>query len=198
MSREDRPKVALTGGIGSGKSYVAKRMAAHGISVYDCDRAAKRLMNTSPRIREELTALVGNDAYLDDKLNKAAIARFIMTSEENTQWVNAVVHPAVAEDFYASGLDWLESAILFESGFVRYVDVAVCVVAPLEMRIKRVMERDGITREQTLEWMARQWPQEEVARRADFVIVNDGVLDIDEQITLVLIAVGKWKGHRKQ
>lgn len=186
------PKVALTGGIGSGKSYVAQRLKAHGITVYDCDRAAKRLMRTSPRIREELTALVGPDAYLDGCLNKAAIARFLMVSEENTQRVNAVVHPAVAEDFYATGLDWLESAILFESGFVRYVDVAVCVTAPLETRIERVMARDGISREQTLGWMARQWPQEEVVRRSNYEIVNDGVADIDEQISRVLLELNNW------
>ena len=190
--RNGGPKVALTGGIGSGKSFVAKRLLAHGVSVYDCDSAAKRLMNSSPLIRERLTALVGPDTYVDGRLNKAAVARFLMLSEENTQRVNGVVHPAVAEDFYASGLDWLESAILFESGFVRYVDVAVCVTAPLETRIGRVMRRDGISREQTLGWMARQWPQEEVARRSDFEIVNDGVLDIDEQIARVLTALSHW------
>ncbi len=189
----ERPKVALTGGIGSGKSFVAQRLQAHGVTVYDCDSAAKRLMNSSERIRTELTALVGADAYVDGKLNKAAIARFLMCSEENTQRVNAVVHPAVAEDFYSTGLDWLESAILFESGFVKYVDVAVCVTAPLEARIERVMRRDGISREQTLGWMARQWPQEEVARKADFEIVNDGVCDIDEQISKVLTALRNWR-----
>ena len=190
---DDRPKVALTGGIGSGKSYVAKRLEAHGVHVFDCDKSAKRLMNSSPKIKEELTALVGSDAYVDGVLNKAAIARYIMSSEENVQRVNAVVHPAVAEDFHASGLEWLESAILFESGFVRYVDVAVCVTAPLPTRIARVMHRDGISREQTLEWMSKQWPQEEVARRADFIIVNDGCQDVDEQITRVLMALEKWK-----
>jgi dephospho-CoA kinase len=73
------------------------------------------------------------------------------------------------------------------------VDVAVCVTAPLPTRIARVMHRDGISREQTLEWMSRQWPQEEVARRADFIIVNDGCQDVDEQITRVLMALEKWK-----
>lgn len=193
MRNESRPKVALTGGIGSGKSFVAKRLLAHGVKVFDCDLSAKRLMNTSEQIINGLTALVGNDAYSDGRLNKAAIARFLLISEENTQKVNAIVHPAVAEDFYASGLDWLESAILFESGFVKYVDVAVCVTAPLEMRISRVMQRDGISREQTLAWINRQWPQEEVARRADFEIVNDGWLDIDEQIARVLTALQSWK-----
>lgn len=193
MTTDGRPKVALTGGIGSGKSYVAKRLLAHGITVYDCDRAAKRLMNSSLLIKRQLTALVGDDAYVDHRLNKAAIARFLMLSEENTQKVNAIVHPAVAEDFYSTGLNWLESAILFESGFVRYVDVSVCVTAPLETRIARVMQRDGINREQTLGWMARQWPQDEVLRRADFEIVNDGVSDVDEQITRVLMALQHWK-----
>ena len=180
------PKVALTGGIGSGKSFVAQRLKAHGITVYDCDRAAKRLMHTSPRIREELTALVGPDAYLDGCLNKAAIARFLMASEENTQRVNAVVHPAVAEDFYATGLDWLESAIMFESGINQLMDVVIAVVAPKEVRIQRVMDRDHISREKVLEWMSRQYPQREVIQRANFVLVNDGKANIEHQLNKII------------
>ena len=175
-------KVAVTGGIGSGKSHVCKRLEARGIDVFECDASAKRIMREDPDIRRRLVALVGSDAYVGGKLNKAAIARFIMEREGNVEKVNGIVHPAVADDFLASGKKWMECAILFESGFQKYVDTVVCVTAPFETRIRRIVERDGITREKAMEWMARQWPQEQVARRCHFIIVNDGIEDIDRQI----------------
>ena len=109
-------KVGITGGIGSGKSYVCKRLEARGYKVYDCDSAAKRLIRTSTEIKERLTALIGPETYKDDQLNKAAVAQFLLASEENAKAVDAIVHPAVFKDFEKSGLRWMESAILYESG----------------------------------------------------------------------------------
>lgn len=183
-------KVAITGGIGSGKSLVSGKLRDLGVDVYDCDAAAKRLMRTSLPLMDGLVKLVGEDAYIDGKLNKAAIARYMMASEENTRNVNQLIHPAVGRDFIFSGMQWMECAILFESGFQKYVDVVVCVTAPRETRIKRVMERDGIPREKVLEWMAKQLPQHSVAKRSDFVIVNDGKTDVDKQISQMLAFVG--------
>ena len=179
-------KIGITGGIGSGKSYVCRRLEARGFKVYDCDSAAKRLIRTSPDIQERLTALIGPETYIDGTLNKAAVARFLLVSEENAKAVDAIVHPAVFQDFQQSGLSWMESAILFESGAYRLVDKSIVVTAPEEVRIQRVMQRDGITREKVLEWMNRQLPQEEVRRRADFEIVNDGIADIDKQIDEII------------
>jgi dephospho-CoA kinase len=172
-------KTGITGGIGSGKSYVCKLLAQRGIEVYDCDAAAKRLIRTSPRLRQQLKALIGS-------LDKAAISRFLLASEENQQAVNAIVHPAVFQDFEESGMMWMESAILFESGADKLVDRVVVVTAPEEIRIERVMQRDGITREKALQWIARQWPQEQVKARADFEIVNDGHADLNSQIERLL------------
>ena len=168
-------KVGITGGIGSGKSYVCQRLEKHGISVYDCDAAAKRLIRTSPDLRQQIISLVGS-------LDKAAMSRFLLASEANQQAMNAIIHPAVFRDFKASGIDWMESAILFESGARKLVDKAVVVTAPLEIRIQRVMLRDGITREKALQWVSCQWSQEEVKAHADYEIVNDGQADIDSQI----------------
>lgn len=179
-------KVGIAGGIGSGKSYVARRLAKHGIEVYDCDAAAKRLMHASAELRRQLTELIGPDTYQSGLLNKAAVSRFLLASEENAQAINAVVHPAVFADFQQSGMQWLESAIMYESGADRYVDRVVVVTAPEEVRLQRIMQRDGITREQAMEWMRRQWPQEEVRRRADYEIVNDGQTDIDRQLNIIL------------
>ena len=189
-------KIGITGGIGSGKSYVCQRLIARGYEVYDCDSAAKRLMRSSPEIRQQLTALIGPDTYLEVKgergevreytLNKKKVAEFLLVSEDNAKAIDAIVHPAVFCDFEASGMKWMESAILYESGAYRLVDKTIVVTAPEEVRIQRVMQRDGISREKVLEWMARQLPQEEVRRRADFEIVNDGEANIEQQLNKIL------------
>ena len=189
-------KIGITGGIGSGKSYVCQRLIARGYEVYDCDSAAKRLMRSSPEIRQQLTSLIGPDTYLEVKgergevreytLNKKKVAEFLLVSEDNAKAIDAIVHPAVFCDFEASGLKWMESAILYESGAYRLVDKTIVVTAPEEVRIQRVMQRDGISREKVLEWMARQLPQEEVRRRADFEIINDGEANIEQQLNKIL------------
>jgi dephospho-CoA kinase len=115
-------------------------------------------------------------------LNKAAVARFLLDSQSNAKAIDDIVHPAVFRDSQESGSEWMESAIMYESGIYRLVDRVIVVTAPLEVRIQRVMKRDGITREKVLEWMQRQWPQDEVRRRADYEIINDGQADIDAQI----------------
>lgn len=188
-------KTGITGGIGSGKSYVCRLLAERGIQVYDCDSAAKRLMRESAELRTRLTDLIGPDTYqrgADPQghdcwmLNKAAVAKFLLASEQNAHAIDAIVHPAVFRDFEESGLQWMESAILFESGINRLVDRVIVVTAPLEVRISRIMQRDGISHEKALEWIGRQWPQEEVCRRADFQIVNDGCADLEQQIESII------------
>lgn len=175
-------KIGITGGIGSGKSYVCKKLAARGINVYDCDSAAKRIMRESDNIRMALTKLIGSNAYIDGKPNKAALATFLLASENNAHAIDNIVHPAVAKDFESSGMEWMECAIMYESGFDRLVDCVVAVTAPEEVRIERIMKRDGITREKAKEWMSRQWNQEKVRARACYEITNDGIRDIDAQI----------------
>lgn len=178
-------KIAITGGIGSGKSYVCRMLERRGIMVYDCDAAAKRLMRTSAELRRRLKALVGERVYsADGRLQKRVLAEFLLASEANKQALNDVVHPAVAADYIASGMTWLESAILFESGFDRRVkfDLVVCVTAPRDIRISRIMSRDNITAEKAAEWIDAQMPQEKVAHMSGFRIVNDGTADIESQI----------------
>lgn len=157
-------KLAITGGIGSGKSYVARQMTLLlGIPVYDSDSNAKRLNEKSSLIRQGLTALVGPDVYLSDgHLNKPLLASFIFANEENARKVNALIHPVVKEDF----LKWadeqnspvvaIETALLAESGIDLVVDKIIRVDAPLETRIQRAMKRDGATREQILARISRQ------------------------------------------
>lgn len=180
---------AITGGIGSGKSYVCRILESRGISVYDCDAAAKRLMRTSEKLQQELRQLVGQDVFTSDgQLQKRVLADFLLASEANKLALNDVIHPAVAEDFLSSGMTWLESAILFESGFDRRIrfDRVVCVSAPRDVRIQRIMRRDNISAAKAAEWIDTQMAQEEVERRSHFVIVNDGKSDIEQQVDNML------------
>ena len=180
-------KIGITGGIGSGKSFVCRLLSKYGIQVYDCDQAAKRLMRTSPLLKEQLTQLIGPEAYdTSGQLNKAAIAHYLLDSQEHTLAINAIVHPAVFRDFEESGLNWMESAILFESGINRLVDRVIVVTAPEQVRISRIIQRDGITPEKAKEWISCQWPQEEVRKRADYEIVNDGLTDLNQQIENII------------
>lgn len=179
-------KIAITGGIGSGKSYVCRLLEEKGIRIYDCDSAAKRLMRTDSLLQQQLTGLIGPDTYMDGVLNKAAVASFLLQSKANAHAIDAIVHPAVERDFRQSGYQWMECAILFESGFHRLVDRVVVVTAPQQVRLQRVMARDHISREKALQWMQQQLPQEEVVRRAHYCISNDGIEPLEPQMQRLL------------
>lgn len=181
-------KIAITGGIGSGKSFVCRCLETRGINVYDCDAAAKHLMRTSRELQHQLNALLGKDIFFGGELSKAELAKFILSSPINARAVNDIVHPAVAFDFENSGNDWLESAILFESEFINRVsiDKIVYVAAPKELRLSRIMWRDGIDREKAQAWINRQMPQSEVMKRSDYTIFNDGEHDVEAQVKQLL------------
>lgn len=188
--------IGITGGIGCGKSYVSAKMRLRGIPVYDSDTRAKLITATNPVIKMELTRLVGPTLYCPcgcGVLQKEVLAKFIFGNPDNLAKVNAIIHPRVKEDFRQwadaqKGKDFciLESAILFESGFDGEVDFKVCVDAPLELRIRRCMERDKTTREAVVERINNQMDQAEKCSKADFVIVNDGVQALEPQIDALL------------
>ncbi|MBR0525871.1 MAG: dephospho-CoA kinase [Prevotella sp.] len=192
-----RQLIAITGGIGSGKSYVCQLLEKHGIKVYDCDAAAKRLMRTSATLRQQLRQLVGPQVYRGCILQKRVLAEFLLASEANKQAVNEIVHPAVALDFIESDYQWLESAILFDSGFHRRVPFSfvVCVSAPEDVRVQRIMARDGISEAKALEWIHRQMPQEQVEAQSDFVIVNDGVAPLEPQVDKLIHQLDSLPQH---
>ena len=180
--------IAITGGIGSGKSYVCQILAMRGIKVYDCDAHAKLLMRTSIQLQKNLKLLVREHVYKEGVLQKAVLADYLLRADAHVQAVNNIIHPAVARDFEQSGMSWIESAILFDSRFYErtHIDKVVCVTAPIEVRIQRVMKRDAISREKTLDWINRQLPQEEVLKRSDYEIINDGIQSLDQQIDFLL------------
>lgn len=190
-------QVAVTGGIGSGKSYVCRLIERRGIHVYDCDSAAKRIMASSDEIKAALCRVVGDDVLSEGRIDKAVLASYLLKSEKNAQQINRIVHPAVAEDFISSGYSWMECAILFSSGFDKLVDKVVCVTAPLEVRVDRIVRRDNISRDNALEWIGRQMPQEEVKTLSDYEIVNDGVMDVDIQIDKILASISGFDADCK-
>ncbi|MBO5933793.1 MAG: dephospho-CoA kinase [Bacteroidaceae bacterium] len=182
-------RIGLTGGIGCGKSYVAKLLNKRGVPVYDSDTEAKQLSNTSKNIRDGLMSLTGiENLYADGVLNRRLLAEFLFASKENARNVEKIIHPAVKADFarWAENQNALfcviESAILIESGFTDTVDCVVVVDAPLDLRISRCVERDSTTKEKVLERISAQMSQEEKCRIADFVIFNDNVSDLEKQI----------------
>lgn len=188
--------IAITGGIGSGKSVVARLLRVMGYTVYDCDARAKHVMTADAQLRHELTALFGPDTYTSDAqggavLNRPYLSAQIFGDAERLAQMNACVHPAVARDLLqqaaklsAEATFFFESAILFESGFDRLVppDAVWTVSAPLEVRIARAMQRDGATRQQVLARIASQLPQDEKERRATVVICNDDRQSVIQQV----------------
>lgn len=173
--------MAITGGIGSGKSTVCKALSAlSGAPIYDSDERAKFLMNNDPWIRSQITSLFGPEAYSPEGLNKPHIATQAFSNPQILEQLNAIVHPKVVADFevWADGCEEeyviLESALLFTSPLAGHYDLSVVVDAPLEMRISRCVARDGVTPEQVARRIANQMPAEEMKQKADVVIEADG------------------------
>jgi len=172
--------IGVTGGIGSGKTTVCKLFKTLGIPIYDADEAAKRLMTTNKKVIQSIKNLLGENAYEDEgQLNKAYIAQEIFPDKEKLKKLNEIVHPATIED----SVEWSkkqkapyvlkESALLFETRAFHFVDKAIGVYAPKALRIKRVMQRNKISREEVIERMENQLDEEIKMRLCDFVILND-------------------------
>lgn len=183
-------KVGITGGIGSGKSRVSDLLRARGYAVYDCDSEAKRLMLSDAGLQKALEELAGCVLFSPESgFDRKALAAFMFSCPENVAAVNALVHPAVRMDFAAwasaqeGDMCFMESAILFESGFDGAVDVIVSVDAPDEVRIARAMMRDGSSREAVVERMRAQWGRQQRNEASDYVLDNGGGLEMLEEET---------------
>ncbi len=185
--------VAITGGIGCGKSVVSRLLRTMGYAVYDCDDRARFLMNHDTELRRRLCNTFGPATFrTDGTLNREHLARSIFGNEEALQRMNSLVHPCVGKDLrewhsrHTGTPAFYESAILFESGFDRFADRIWSVSAPLELRIARCMERDHCNREKVMARIEKQIPQEEKDRRADAVILNDPKHSLIDQVRKLL------------
>lgn len=188
MNTMSKVLVGITGGIGSGKSVVSKILKIIGYPVYDSDTEARRLNEQDPDVKQQLMAAFGEDIYADGNLNKPKLASLIFQSDENRLLVNSIVHPAVKRDFLQwaerqqTDIVFLEAAILYESGFNEFMNKVVAVTAPEEVRVQRAMKRDNATEQQVVNRIHSQMNQDELARMADYVVVNDNCLPLLPQV----------------
>lgn len=185
--------IAITGGIGSGKSYVSSLLHQRGIPIYNADDEAKRLMLLDEGIRKDLIALLGETVYEDGQLNKPLLSSYLFANPENANHINQIVHPRVKEDFKRwlekqknKEIAGLECAILFEAGFSDTVDAVVMVYAPECLRLERAMKRDRATETQIRVRMAAQMSDEEKCRLSDYVIYNEGSIPLEEQLSSLI------------
>ena len=174
-------RVGLTGGIGSGKTLISSIFEKLGVSVYNADSAARKLMNSDAGLKGGIISLFGEQAYGNDGLNRQYLADSVFGDEEKLAGLNRIVHPAVRLDFIRwstlqGGSPYVieEAAILFESGASQEMNYSVLVYAPEELRISRVMKRDGVGREAVQRRMGHQLSEEEKMKMADHVLFNDG------------------------
>ena len=172
-------RIGLTGGIGSGKSTVAKVFEVLGIPVYYADDAAKKLMNEDEELKEEIKKEFGESIYKEEKLDRKKLADIVFTSPEKLNLLNALVHPATLKD----AEKWMqeqtshycikEAALIFESGAHEHLDYVIGVTAPASLRILRTMQRDGVSKEEVFARMDKQMDETIKMKLCDFVIQND-------------------------
>lgn len=186
-------KIGITGNIGGGKTTVSKIFEIFGIPVFYADDAAKKVMTTDAELIADLKKAFGEEAYFEDgSLNRKYIAGIVFNDEKKLAKLNSLVHPAVFRAFYtwAAQIQEVpyvvkEAALLFESDSYKMCDKSIMVAAPLELRIKRVMQRDGLSREEILSRNARQLSEEEKIKLADFVIRNDDTELVIPQVLVI-------------
>lgn len=182
-------KIGLTGGIGSGKTTIARIIEAMGYPVFYSDLEAKNIVNKDPEVRKELIDLVGTQVYNENELDRAYLAEKIFEDPQLREKVNQIIHPRVrsafdrfAEQNKSIGLAFNEAAILFETGAYRSFDANVLITAPEELRIARVINRDKVSEEQVRDRMKAQWPDDRKKQLADFIILNDDQTPVLAQV----------------
>lgn len=190
LNKSKKPSkiICITGGIGSGKTTVANMLAKFGIPIYFADDEAKKLTATSPEIRADLIELLGEETFKSGVLDRKYMAGKIFTDKELLEKTNAIIHPRVAQHFQ----DWAasqtapyvlkEAAILFESGSYKQCEKTILVTAPEEIRIQRVMARDGASEAEVRSRMKNQWEDSKKAEMADFVIENTSLEQVQKTV----------------
>jgi len=185
-------KIGLTGGIGVGKTFVAKLLHQMGIPVFNADVEAKKCMHSDSDLIKKIELIFGNLIYIDGEIQKKKLANIIFSDIKKLNELNALVHPVVKQSF----LDWCEkqeseivvkeAAILFESNSHIGLDDVICVTAPENLRIQRVQQRDNISINQVRSRIDSQMKQLEKEKLSDYIIVNDGVELILPQVIKIL------------
>lgn len=185
--------VGLTGGIGSGKTIVSKVFETMGCFVYNSDEKAKALYYNS-NIKKNVIELLGSECYLNDhEINKDYISKKVFNYPELLQKLNQIIHPAVKEDFInfknklpEKSIIVKETALLFEAGINKDLDYTILVTAPIDIKIKRVMSRNHISKEEVEKRMSSQWSDEQKKNLANIVITNDESLALIPQVISII------------
>ncbi len=172
-------RVGLTGGIGSGKSTVAQIFEVLGIPVYYADISAKKLMNEDAEVRSAITTIFGEQAYANNILDRKYISSIVFSDPARLELLNSIVHPATKKD----GESWMqqqtspyaihEAALIFEAKVSDRLDLVIGVSSPMELRIKRAMERDNVSREEVLKRMGQQLDEDLKMSKCDVILIND-------------------------
>mgnify|MGYP000675191794 CR=1 FL=1 len=194
--------VGLTGGIGSGKTTVAKFFSEFkNVAIYIADIEAKKLMNSSQIIKEKLIKEFGEEAFLDNVLNREYISSIVFNNKDKLSSLNAIVHPEVKKhfkDFVKNNVDKLyiiyENAILFESKSNFFCDIIITVYAELNTKIKRVLLRDSVTKKEVLNRMKNQWDDEKKILQSNYIICNENLDDTKNQVNKIhnILTQKKW------
>lgn len=191
-------KVGITGGIGSGKTYICKLLELMNFSVFYSDAEAKKIQNTNEYVRIKFTELFGEEAYTEEGLNRKYIAEIIFGNPDAKKQLEEIIHPKVAEAFATwceekSSTDekivFIESAILYESGFDKMVDKVIMVYADDDVRIERSMRRDKADRKAIEDRIKNQGSDKEKCKKADFIIYNNPNDYVNKQIFEIIKAL---------
>ncbi len=196
-------RIGITGGIGSGKSVVSELMKIMNIPVYNADDASKNILKTDLSVQKKLKELLGDHIFSGDELNKALMASLIFNNPDLLSKTNAIIHPAVFDDFnnwskkQKTEMIACESAIIFESGMNRFLDHVITVFAPVKTRIERAKMRDNASEEQIISRIKNQFPDEEKVKLSDFTLVNDNRQAIIPQLRTILRQLDSSKSSVK-
>lgn len=191
--------IGLTGGIGSGKSTVLELFKSLGVTTFIADLEAKKMMNSNSELIQQITALFGNDAYLNGVLNKEFIASIVFKEKDKLKALNNLVHPKVREHFESfvknsnSSIILYEAAILFESGSNEICDYIITVTANYHDKIERVAKRDNVSKEQIEDRMQHQLNDDFKIRNAHFVIKNNELSSTEIQVNTIFELLLKLK-----
>jgi dephospho-CoA kinase len=187
-----KKKIGITGGIASGKSVVARILSSIGYPVFYSDTVAKELVNSDPFLKSQLIKLLGADTYSENKLNRKFVADKVFADQNLLTELNALIHPAVRKKFdewcseQQSDIVFNEAAILFETDSYKRMDATILVVAPEETRISRAIQRDDASREDILNRMNKQWPDDKKISLADYVVLNDENHPVIKQLEKII------------
>lgn len=177
--------IGITGGIGSGKSTIARALAQQGYAVYDCDREAKRIIAEDEEVRKAIVALLGTESFVDGRYNTAYVAKRVFEDKRLLEALNKIVHPAVKRDIIRQpetvSLLFVESAILYEAGMDAICDTVIEVEAPEDVRIARTIGRDykGVATEENIN-KVRARIRAQKSHTGDLIVNNNGQKDIED------------------